>query len=300
MADCGYMNGLREPIACTRPNECCNVLTNKCGPCTNFPLENACGPCTKSDCFDLPNNYSVSFQCSKQVGEFKDCKVKKSECDGKWRTVVITRQAIASNGYNLGGVPCPTSGLEVCSDCFVSNWLPCNGTKRTRTRIITQAINGGKECTEIEKALPTEQTCNNCEVSEWSDCSNNQKIRTRTRTKEATNGGTCNYILTEPCNDCVGNWSEWSTCEANCNQFDYAFDKTKIGYRTRIYLSNINENCKIKEGGIKDGTIETDYYCTRKCNIDCSNDENCDKNFFKNIIKFFNLIILFFKKLFKL
>lgn len=295
--ECGIING--TPTPCTRPNECCSN-SNICGPCTRFIQKDLCGPCTTPDCFDTSLNYVASFQCPQQVGAFKDCIVKKSECVKGVRTVIINRLAIPSNGKSLGGIPCPTLYLENCYDCEVRDWLPCMKNSK-RTRIITQAINGGKECTEVEKALPTEQTCNNCEVSEWSDCSNNRIRRTKTITKNATNGGTCDgHILSEPCNDCVGNWSEWLPCEANCNQFDYAFNKTKIGNRKRIYLSNINEDCKIKEGGIKDGTIDTDYYCTKKCNIDCSNDENCDKNFFNNIIKFFNLIILFFKKLFKL
>ena len=57
------------------------------------------------------------------------------------------------------------------TNCSVSEWGACDGTKKTRT--VLEATFGGTKCTDEEKV--TEQSCNNCSVSEWGACDGTKK-----------------------------------------------------------------------------------------------------------------------------
>jgi hypothetical protein len=93
------------------------------------------------------------------------------------------------------------------TNCAVTDWSACNGSKRTRT--VTQATNGGTACTAEQNVA--EQTCNHCSVGTWGACDGSKRTRTVT---QATNGGTVctaeQNVAEKTCNHC--NVSRWSTC----------------------------------------------------------------------------------------
>jgi hypothetical protein len=97
------------------------------------------------------------------------------------------------------------------TNCKVSDWSACDGTKITRT--VVEATFGGTACTAEQNV--TEKKCNDCIVSDWGACDGTKRTRTF---KEATNGGTActaeqkdisqNYTN---CTNCTV--SDWSACD---------------------------------------------------------------------------------------
>jgi hypothetical protein len=72
------------------------------------------------------------------------------------------------------------------TNCVVSDWGACDGTKRTRT--VTQATNGGTACTAEQNVA--EQSCNHC-IGVWSNCTRPCDTGTQkyTITNTESNGG---------------------------------------------------------------------------------------------------------------
>ena len=243
--------------------------------------------CTKTDC---PVN------CVGSWGNWTACN---TTCDGtnsskigsRTRKYTITRPAAN------GGTSCPKSNNAIetdntCTkiDCPVNcagtwgNWTACNTTcdginsskigSRTRKYTITRpATNGGTSCPKSNNYIETDNTCTktdcpvNCKVGEWSSCNGNKRTRNVT---EAINGGTLctseQKITDQSCNDCIGNWENWTTCSAKCD----GINSSKIGSRTRTYkittpATNSGNSCPNANN-----YIETDNICTKTdCPVNC-------------------------------
>jgi hypothetical protein len=164
---------------------------------------------------------------------------------------------------------------QTCTNCEITEWTNC--LNNIRTRIITKfAIN--TDCPDeklFANSLIQNQTCRDCVVSsnDWTGpCINNVRI------KEITTFPINTYCPNlQTCNNCIGNWSNWTDCKATCDgKFNF-----KIGSRTKKFTilhppTNGGVSCDIE-----DGKIETDNNCKKECTIgstECSEWSKCDCN----------------------
>jgi hypothetical protein len=188
-----------------------------------------------------------------------------------------------------GGQVCPgTTIIQTCGedrcpiDCQVSDWnwsgscsKDCDGGIEVATRdIIVNNQFGGTPCPALETSRP----CNtfvcpeDCEgkYEEFSPCTVSCGGGTRQLafnvTKSEIGTGLCperGKIIEEECNiqpcpfDCVGSWSEWTTCTASCGG----------GKQTRSFVISESE----KYGGVclNRNKIETRDCNTQACPSDC-------------------------------
>ncbi len=142
-----------------------------------------------------------------------------------------------------------------------------------------------KDLNEMSKQLKDVETnvtnmqpkdCKLGEWSEWSkctkDCGGGQQTRTRTILQKPTIGGKlCQHTIeirncnTQACPiDCVGSWSDWSSCPSSS------------GKKTRTFKITTQPNYGGKTCTNKDGEIQTDF-----CAVDCVGNwtpGTCDPN----------------------
>jgi sugar lactone lactonase YvrE len=200
-----------------------------------------------------------------QVGEWSDWGNCTKTCGGGIQT---RNRAILSEAQS-GGQACPNLTEEKpcndqpCNVDCVSTWEnvgepfidPTTKKKMQKQsyKILTPPSGSGVQCAAENGAIRTIEADQNCEPGEWapwSDCSatcgGGKQTRTRTIMKEKSGNGSvagCDPLTEErTCNtqacapnvpnvDCaVTEWSEWSACDAACNQ---------VGTSTRTAKSTI-------------------------------------------------------------
>jgi len=189
------------------------------------------------------NTEPCPIDCNIQWSTWTDCS---TGCGGGTQT----RTATILNQAEYGGLACPTElqdiqqcNTEACQpiDCLLdwSQWSPCSipcggGLQTQNATIIQQPAYGGSMCPDN---LTRTQTCNtnvcppiDCIVDygDWSVCSSTCGPGTQTKNgtiiQQAYRGGAaCPALtITQNCNpgpcpqDCIVDWSSWSSCSQAC------------------------------------------------------------------------------------
>ena len=291
-------------IACPEKNNALdrdNTCTN-----TNCPVNCVGAWSNWTDCSaNCDGINAISTGTRKKIYKItKDMKNKGRDCFVKDNTPVIETCIKTDCPVNcVGEWSNWTDCIAECDDINATS-TSIKGTG-TRTRIYTIkrfANGGGEECDVSNNKIDIDLTCTNtsCPVdcsgnwSDWSDCSANCdginaistgtgiRSRTYTITTPADNEGEActianNTIDKDPtCRktncpvNCIGDWSNWSDCSANCDGIN-AISIKGTGIRSRTYTITTPADNNGEACTIENNATETDPLCTKtNCLVDCS------------------------------
>lgn len=234
----GFTTGSCGAYCSSRGLACVAAAADKGGKCVVHSVVN----CNKAYSTQICSCSPKATDCV--VGGWGQWSTCSASCGGgdRSRTRSLTQPT-------NGGKKCPSStSTQKCNtaacpvDCVVGDWnewgtcsATCGGGHRTRTRALTQPINGGQACPSDGSE---QEGCNtagcpvDCVVGTWAGwgacsatCGGGEQSRSRPMTAASNGGQACPAEGSEDrqCNtvdcpvDCVvGDWASWGTCSSTC------------------------------------------------------------------------------------